>query len=206
MTAADKQGCRTLLTRLFRKPSTAKPTEQLPYRINRKFLSPAEISFYHVLNQAIQGKAIICPKVRMVDLFYILNLRENFSYRAKIAQKHIDFTLCDPQTMQPILCIELDDSSHQRLDREERDAFVDQVFQVAQLPLIHQPAQTSYNTSEIASVVLPYIENAPKQPETPLCPKCGIPMVLKTARRGKYQGGQFWACPNYPECRETMPT
>lgn len=32
------------------------------------------------------------------------------------------------------------------------------------------------------------------------CPRCGSPMVLRTARRGKNSGGQFYGCSTYPRC------
>ena len=34
----------------------------------------------------------------------------------------------------------------------------------------------------------------------PPCPRCGKPMVLRTARKGKSAGKQFWGCSGYPEC------
>ncbi|MCC5830574.1 MAG: restriction endonuclease [Phycisphaeraceae bacterium] len=34
----------------------------------------------------------------------------------------------------------------------------------------------------------------------PLCPRCGILMVQRTARRGANAGGKFWGCPRYPDC------
>lgn len=34
----------------------------------------------------------------------------------------------------------------------------------------------------------------------PSCPSCGNPMVLRTARKGKNAGKQFWGCSKYPEC------
>jgi len=37
----------------------------------------------------------------------------------------------------------------------------------------------------------------------PRCPECGAEMVLRTARRGKNAGNQFWGCPKYPKCRGT---
>jgi len=40
---------------------------------------------------------------------------------------------------------------------------------------------------------------------SPLCPKCGIPMVLRTARQGDHKGQQFFGCRNYPRCREMLP-
>jgi restriction system protein len=39
----------------------------------------------------------------------------------------------------------------------------------------------------------------PKPP--PDCPKCGKPMALRTAQKGKNLGRQFWGCTGYPECK-----
>jgi hypothetical protein len=36
------------------------------------------------------------------------------------------------------------------------------------------------------------------------CPKCGAPMVVRTARRGLNYGSQFWACSRFPLCRGKM--
>lgn len=38
-------------------------------------------------------------------------------------------------------------------------------------------------------------------PETPTCPKCGAPMVVRTARRGARAGKQFFGCTRFPKCR-----
>jgi len=35
----------------------------------------------------------------------------------------------------------------------------------------------------------------------PACPRCGKPMVLRTAKRGPNTGSQFWGCSNYPGCK-----
>lgn len=39
--------------------------------------------------------------------------------------------------------------------------------------------------------------------KAPACPKCGKAMVLRTARKGKHAGSQFWGCAGYPECKGT---
>ena len=41
---------------------------------------------------------------------------------------------------------------------------------------------------------------APSQ-DSPVCPKCGAPMILRTA--GK-TGNKFWGCSKYPECKTTI--
>ena len=37
--------------------------------------------------------------------------------------------------------------------------------------------------------------------ELPVCPKCGSPMALRTAKKGRNAGGQFWGCTTFPRCR-----
>ncbi len=39
----------------------------------------------------------------------------------------------------------------------------------------------------------------------PRCPRCGSPMVQRTARQGALQGQPFWGCSRFPECRGTRP-
>lgn len=45
------------------------------------------------------------------------------------------------------------------------------------------------------------------QPGTPppSCPRCGKPMVQRTARQGPHAGQSFWGCSAYPDCKGTRP-
>ncbi|MBR1374479.1 MAG: NERD domain-containing protein [Cardiobacteriaceae bacterium] len=36
----------------------------------------------------------------------------------------------------------------------------------------------------------------------PLCPKCGTKMILRTAKKGKNIGEEFYGCSNFPKCRQ----
>ena len=101
--------------------------EALPYRVRDDFLSPAEFSFYKILSSLGGTKLTIQSKVRLADVFFVSRPNENMTYFSRIAQKHLDFLVCDSATMKPLLGIELDDSSHQRDDRQERDDFVEKV-------------------------------------------------------------------------------
>jgi restriction system protein len=38
----------------------------------------------------------------------------------------------------------------------------------------------------------------------PTCPKCGLTMVERVARRGKNAGNRFYGCSQYPKCKETQ--
>jgi DNA-binding helix-hairpin-helix protein with protein kinase domain len=35
------------------------------------------------------------------------------------------------------------------------------------------------------------------------CPRCGSPMLRRTARRGRHSGREFWGCSRYPSCTAT---
>lgn len=184
---------------------------EYPYHQVDEFISPAELNFYFNLRSVIGDSAHIFSKVKLSDLFYAKtgDYGKNRSYTNRIDRKHVDFLLCNFKTMKPILGIELDDKSHQRADRQERDDFVNHVFEAAKLPLMHFSVQRSYSQSELKSKISVYLAGKQinnEQPErvrefSPHCPKCGNEMVLRTAKWGDNQGGKFWGCSKYPECR-----
>jgi hypothetical protein len=196
---------------LFEKDETTSSKLEYPYHQVDEFISPAELNFFFNLKSVVGDSVQIFSKVKLSDLFYAKtgDYGKNRSYTNKIDRKHVDFLLCNPKTLKPILGIELNDKSHQRADRQERDDFVNHVFEVAKLPLIHFSAQRSYSQSELKSKLSAYLSDnqingeqpEPVQESSPRCPKCGSEMVLRTAKRGDNQGGKFWGCSKYPECR-----
>ena len=106
---------------------------QYPYHLRDEFLSPAELNFYRALLTVTADWAALFSKVNLGDIFYPKTgeYGHNQAFRNKIARKHVDFRLCDPESLRPLLAIELDDSSHNRPDRQARDEFVDGVFAAA---------------------------------------------------------------------------
>ncbi len=194
---------------------------RFPYKLRDDFLSPAEHSFYMVLQQAVSDWALICPKVNLRDLVYakISDARERRIFTNKIDRKHVDFVLCDPQTVKPLLGVELDDKSHRQKKRLERDKFVDGVFQAAEIPIARIVARHTYNANELNLSLRQQAglehqaekSSPPAKPEVeikssgiPNCPKCKNEMVLRTAKSGKNKGNQFWGCSNFPKCRSVI--
>ena len=204
-----------LTSRKNKRGSDDDDLQGFPYELQKRFLSPAELSFFQNLRSATGNRAVVCTKVRLGDVFWV-NLENSskfLAYRNKIDRKHVDFLICDPASMRPLVGIELDDSSHQRSDRQARDAFVDGVFEAADLPLLHIPVKRAFVTAEIEAQITPYLDvptppvrtsvSAPvaHQVEAPRCPKCGSEMILRTAKSGPNAGKKFWGCSTYPECR-----
>jgi len=133
----------------------------MPYRVRDNFLSPTELSFYHVLRGVVGDRAVVCPEMNLSSIFFVAKPNENQSFRARISQKSIDFLLCEPKTMKPVVGIELDDTSHARPDRQTRDEFVNKVFEAAELPLLRIPAQRAYTTNDLARQLEPFIGAMP---------------------------------------------
>ena len=132
---------------------TTATAKTFPYGLRGAFLSPAEISFFHVLKGVLGPEQYLVTKVRLEDLFFVRQPHKNRNARNLIAQKHVDFVICDSGTMQPLLGIELDDASHKKAESVERDRFVERVFGAAELPLMRVKAARAYVPGEIAERV-----------------------------------------------------
>lgn len=199
-----------------------------PYGVREQFLSTTELSFYKVISDVVRSHAVICVKVRLADIFFVQRPHENRTALNRIAQKHIDFLLCDPRSLRPIVGIELDDATHARPDRQERDTFVNQVFEAAELPLLHICAKGGYAYAEVEAQIAPFLTSfvaTPLYPQTdetnggqfaehkhpmmklsvPFCTNCGISMVVRTVAQGTNRGKQFYGCANFPRCRIMLP-
>ncbi len=66
-----------------------------------------------------------------------------------------------------------------------------------------QPSQPDRQTEAVPVAVTPSTAHTDA---APLCPVCGRQMILKTARKGRTPGSQFWGCPQFPKCRGMRPT
>jgi hypothetical protein len=123
----------------------------LPYRKTDHLLTPAERSFYEVLRRITGDDLRLFVKVRLADLVWLPHDIDNRQAHVnRVAAKHIDFVLCDPRTLAPVLAVELDDSSHAARHRQQRDALVNEVLRTVGLPLLRVPVKRSYVPSEVA--------------------------------------------------------
>ena len=129
-------------------------SDGLPYKKKDYLLSAAERSFYEVLCSVVDNQLHVFPKVRLMDLVYLPKGTENWQrHKNRVISKHVDFVLCDRQNIAPVLVIELDDASHEREDRRERDTFLDKALATASLPILHVAAKRSYAPKELAELI-----------------------------------------------------
>lgn len=70
---------------------------------------------------------------------------------------------------------------------------------------ISQETNAPQSVSNVQQQVTPppVVQTVPITSEetVPCCPKCGSPLVLRTAKKGNNAGNQFYGCSNFPKCR-----
>lgn len=122
------------------------------YALREAILTKAERSFLGALEQALPDGVGLLAKVRLGDIFQPrkgLNPSERTKAGNRINSKHVDFLLVRTSDLVAVASVELDDKSHQRSARQQRDEFVDEVFRSCGLPLLHVPAQANYSVAEL---------------------------------------------------------
>ena len=115
-------------------------------------MSPGELKFFRALEAAVGSRYRVFSKVRLADIVQPTKTGDNrawYSAFGVIKSKHVDFVVCDPVTMEFQLAVELDDKSHERADRAERDQKVDVILAQAGIPVLHVPARAGYSAEEI---------------------------------------------------------
>ena len=133
--------------------------QRLPYTLRPALLSAAERACYLALAQAVGTRWLICPQVRLADLLTLPRQTPGRqAHLNRILAKHLDFVLVEPASFAPVLGIELDDRTHQRPGRRERDAFVDQACANAGLPLLRLRAGLVPATADLATQIRRAVE------------------------------------------------
>ncbi len=125
----------------------ARKRKPFPYTKQEALFTPAERAFFAILNDIIEPHFLIFGKVRLADIIKTRGGLERTAQRKafyKIMGKHVDFVICRARDLSVLGVIELDDSSHNRADRQARDIFVDGALAAAGVPIAHIKVQRRY--------------------------------------------------------------
>jgi very-short-patch-repair endonuclease len=122
------------------------------YRRKDYFLSRAEKAFFHVLQPlAAEHECIVFAKVRLEDIVWVAPyVRNRFVLRNRIKSRHVDFVLCRVKDVQPILAIELDDSSHESFRANVSDVVKNEILMQAGMPLLRVRASHQYDAEALS--------------------------------------------------------
>lgn len=109
--------------------------EKKPYL----FDTASEFNLYKVLVELFGDKYYIFPEVNYSHL--IQPRKSNWSderrERSRIDRKSADFVFCDKEKIVPQLVIELDGYVHNYKSKKARDAFIDEITKIVDLPILH---------------------------------------------------------------------
>ena len=184
------------------------PNERLPYRLRESFMSTPELALLRALQEMIGRHYVICPKVSLNDIFYIVRPNENVHFFNKIFRKHVDFLLCDPNTLKPAIGVELV-KPVSRNETRDADQFMNDLFLSAGLPLVHVLSSDRYvqsDLTELFQLAIMKVQDtkplrvAAKTDSVPMCPICGKMMVLRVNRVGLNAGRKYYGCMDSPRC------
>ena len=122
------------------------------YEAVPSLLTPAERSFFGVLQQAIASDYQVFAKVRLADIVRPVRNPSRSGWQTafnRITGKHVDFILCDSARLAVLAVIELDDKTHERFERGVRDMLVDSALADARIPVLRITASQSYSPAQI---------------------------------------------------------
>lgn len=108
------------------------------YRRRFNFLTPSEMTYFkRLLAECTAKNQLLFTKVRLEDLIYIparVKWGDRLAMRGYVKSRHIDFVVTDMEC-NVLYCVELDDPSHLRPNRQERDRKVDTILSMAGIEL-----------------------------------------------------------------------
>jgi hypothetical protein len=132
-------------------PGSAPAYEAIP-----ALLTPAERSFFGVLQHALASDYQIFAKVRLADIVRPVRNPSRSGWQLafnRITGKHVDFVLCDAKGLGIVAVVELDDRTHESFERGARDSLVDTALADAGIPILRVPARPAYSAAQLREQV-----------------------------------------------------
>lgn len=122
----------------------------LPYERRGGLLSPPQIALLRALQAAAREDWLVFSMVRLADVLKVRPRTHKFqTWHSRLQGKHLDFLLCDVETMDVKLAIELDDGAPKSAERQRRDRFISVALAAAGMPLLRIAAQEKYETAAL---------------------------------------------------------
>lgn len=116
------------------------------YQYNQKpyVMTKTEAEFYRQIILILGNEYKVFPQIRLSALLDHKVTGQNWKGAlSSINQKSVDYVVCDAISLRTLFAIELDDSTHSRPDRQERDNSVEQALATGQVRLIRFRTDTS---------------------------------------------------------------
>ncbi len=118
----------------------------------KKPLSPPEQILYFRLIEALP-EYIILAQVQLSRLLGVMKGHNHLSWSNRINRMSADFVVCNKDSS-IVAVIELDDSTHEKPDRQTADSKKDKALEAAEIKIIRWQAKSMPDISTIKSALL----------------------------------------------------
>ena len=141
-----------LLVKLLNNKNLNNTDNNIKYLIKQNPMTETEIKFIKELKKITDiNNLIILPQVQLQSIFHTINNKDITSFN-KIKSKSIDFAIVD-NNYNYKLFIELDDYTHNRKNRIQRDQFINELFKTYNLKLKRIKVQNNYNIEDLKDII-----------------------------------------------------
>ena len=135
---------------------------QYPYKLKSSLLSANELDVYKRIKQILPTGTVIIPQVHYIEILDIKDENnQKYTAKNKVDRKSIDFVIFSEDNFSPLLGIELDDRTHEWIDRKEKDYFENGVFNDVGLPLLRIRYSDTNNLENLRSLIQDKISSSP---------------------------------------------
>jgi len=136
-----------------------KKTLKYNYKRKQFYMTKSENDFYQRLVRIFGDKYFIFPQVCLATILdeKVNDHKDHWAARNVINRKSVDYLICDKTYINPLVAIELDDWSHDRDNRKERDSLVEKIFIKANMPLVRYRDVRQMQDNEIVQKIEQYI-------------------------------------------------
>lgn len=129
-----------------------KPYDDSPSYLKRdSLLLKHEQEYFRTLSKVVGPHARVFPKVRLSDLVQPQGVQpEQRAHWMRVQRRCVDFLLCSPNNLTPVLAIDLD-TRIKRRQREQSpgDDVLDRALKTASIPLLRIRATRDYSPHEV---------------------------------------------------------
>lgn len=140
-----------ILTKIPKQEQEEIKNEDLSSLYEKKtyLLTQNELKFYKLLKNITEKNNLnVFSQVTLYEIIKYKNIKD-FN---KIKSKTIDFVITD-SNCKIKLCIELDDPTHIKENRQKRDEFINKLFKDLDIKLLRIPTQNYYNIKELEKYI-----------------------------------------------------
>lgn len=141
-----------IATVLIVKLIVAQKGKKPKYFAKSAMLTPTEIQYFQVLYSIIGDEYLIYPQINLAS---VIDKKGGGNFRTELF-RNVDFGVFD-YDYKPILLIEINDNSHFRSDRIERDEKVSQICKSAKLPLVTFWVKDGIDVAEMRQTLKKYL-------------------------------------------------